>query len=294
MDTERLYHAYRNLLFSLAYRMLGSVMDAEDVVQEAFFTMNQLPEETKIQNEKAYLCKLVTNRCLNLLRSSSKQREVYVGTWLPEPLVQTDRSKQDPAEIYQQRELISTAYLLLLQQLSAMERAIFLLRELFQYPFSEIADIVGKSNTNCRQIYYRAKKSIDHKTTTETKDQATKLQVQQFVYSLLEGNIERLKELVTKDVVHYTDGGGKVQAVLHPVRGITKVILLYKRLMNWFKNPDKDYSYQFAEVNGNPGFVLTIDKQLTYVYSFESSNGKIQAIYAVANPDKLKHLSLGE
>jgi RNA polymerase sigma-70 factor (ECF subfamily) len=179
-----------------------------------------------------------------------------------------------------------------LQQLSAIERAVFLLREIFQYPYNEIADMVGKTNTHCRQIFYRAKKSIDNKPPTKTASAEMKLQVQQFVQLLLEGNMDRLKELVTQDVVHYTDGGGKVQAVLHPVRVISKVLFMYKQWMKWFKEPDQAYTYQFTEVNGDPGFVMTIGKQVTYVYSFEMLNERIQSIFTVANPDKLKHLHL--
>ncbi|WP_308737639.1 sigma-70 family RNA polymerase sigma factor [Paenibacillus sp. AR247] len=159
MSIEELYEAYRKPLISYAYRMLGSVMDAEDIVQEAFISYGRLEEPDAIRNERSFLYKIVTNRCLDLLRSSAKKRELYVGPWLPEPLMGLlDAAEADPSEIYMRRESISTAYLLLLQQLSAVERAVFLLREIFHYSFDEIAGMVGKSTANCRQIFHRAKK----------------------------------------------------------------------------------------------------------------------------------------
>lgn len=131
MDTEALYKTYQTPLFSLAYRMLGSVMDAEDIVQEAFLKYDQIPDSNPIENERAFLYKMVTNRCLDLLRSSAKKREMYVGPWLPEPLVEKGTLGADPSSTFLQQESISTAYLLLLQQLNPVERAVFLLREIF-------------------------------------------------------------------------------------------------------------------------------------------------------------------
>ncbi|GAA0136187.1 RNA polymerase sigma-70 factor [Paenibacillus sp. YSY-4.3] len=290
METEQLYLTYRPLLFSMAYRMLGSVMDAEDIVQEAFLAMNRLPSDANIRNVRAYLCKAVTNRCLNLLQSSAKQREVYMGTWLPEPLVEIEGAHGDPSEIVQQKETISTAYLLLLQQLSAMERAVFLLREIFQYPYDEIADIVGKSSFNCRQIFHRAKRSISHEPLNSEASSVSEAQVRNFIQALLAGDTERLLQLLSPDAVHYTDGGGKAHAALQPVVGVSRVIPFYSQWINWFRRSDSDYSYTIETVNGSPGIVTRISGCIAYVYSFGSSAGRIQTVYAVANPDKLKHL----
>lgn len=290
MDTEHLYQTYRTLLFSLAYRMLGSVMDAEDIVQDAFLAMNQLPSDANIRNEKAYLCKIVTNRCLNLLQSSAKQREIYVGTWLPEPLVQLEDESLDPSEIYQQRETISTAYLMLLQQLSAIERAVFLLREIFQYPYDEIAGMVGKSSFNCRQIFHRARKGIRHEPQDIGARTVTEKQVRQFIQSVIAGDANRLLQLLSPIVVHYTDGGGKAPAAQQPVVGATRVIPFYMQWMDWFGRPDSQYSYNITTVNGSPGIVMKIDGSVAYVYSFEATDSRIQSIYVVANPDKLNYL----
>lgn len=294
MVTDKQYQTYQPLLFSLAYRMLGNVMDAEDIVQEAFLSMNQASAGgEEIQNERAYLCKIVTNRCLNLLHSSAKQREVYVGTWLPEPLVQDEYFKQDPSDVYLQKESISTAYLLLLQQLNAVERAVFLLREIFLYPYNEIANIVGKSSSNCRQIFHRAKKNILNQPVNEIElnFSTTESRVQQFISSMLEGNIERLKDLLKHDVVHYSDGGGKTQAVRYPVMGITKVVQMYMEFSRQLNKSDKKYSYSVTCINGNIGCIFKIDNRIAYVSSFEIRNDKIQSVYTVANPDKLKHLT---
>src|SRR5690606_18389168 len=138
--------------------MLGSVMDAEDIVHEAFLLFDKVDNDTKIKNSKAYLCKIVTNRCIDKLRSAAKQREVYIGPWLPEPSVGDDLD--DPSISLEKKESISMAFLLLLQQLTEDERAVFLLREIFQYDYDDIASIVEKSSTNCRQIFHRAKKGI--------------------------------------------------------------------------------------------------------------------------------------
>jgi RNA polymerase sigma-70 factor (ECF subfamily) len=282
------------MLFSLAYRMLGSVMDAEDIIQETFVIVDQMPADMHIINEKAFLCKMVTNRCLNLLQSSVKQREVYIGTWLPEPLVQSGPSSLDPSEIYQQKESLSTAYLLLLQQLSATERAVFLLREIFQHPYEEIADMVGKSVFNCRQIFVRAKKSIYRnpgRTLKGSKNNGvTESQVQQFIQALIEGDTGTLLNLLDKDAIHYTDGGGKARAALFPVIGIGNILHFYKEFMQWFKATESGYSYRVANVNGSPGILLSIDGRISYVYSFGTVNDRIQKIYATANPDKLKHV----
>lgn len=296
MDTERLYNEYRTMLFSLAYRMLGSVADAEDIIQEVFITFDQMQADIHITNEKAYLCKMVTNRCINLLQSSVKQREVYIGTWLPEPLVQSRSSYLDPSEIYQQKESLSTAYLLLLQQLSATERAVFLLREIFQYPYEEIADMVGKSIINCRQIFVRAKKSIHRNPGRKPKGSkssgVTEIQVQNFIHALIDGDTGTLLNLLAKDAIHYSDGGGKAHAVRSPVVGVGNIIHFYEQVMQWFKVNRGRYSYQVATVNGSPGILLSIDGRISYVYSIEIVNDRMQRIYATSNPDKLKHIQL--
>lgn len=285
MSTESLYQTYKTMLFSLAYRILGSVMDAEDIVQEAFITFDQLPNRDQIENPKAYLSKIVTNRCIDLVRSSTKTRESYVGPWLPEPLVECQQ--HDPSQIYLNKESISTAYLLLLQQLNEVERAVFLLREVFHYSYDEIAEMVGKSNANCRQIFHRAKKSIHYEPQQSPTIATAEQQVKKFIDFLLEGDVDQLLQLVSKDVVLLTDGGGKVKAAHIPIIGAAKVIQLSVTLTKMYTG---QFTLSLPFVNGWPGVVLTMEDR-TIVYSFHFKGNQIQTIYSVANPDKLHHVN---
>lgn len=287
MSMEGLYQTYQPLLFSLAYRMLGSVMDSEDIVQEAFIAFNQLPNREQIENKKAYLCKIVTNRCLDLIRSSAKKREVYVGPWLPEPLLEIQDSPNDPAHVFLKQESISTAYLLLLQQLNATERAVFLLRDVFQYSYDEIAEILGKSNVNCRQIFSRAKKSMEFHPNKQPSISMAESTVKEFVQSILKGNVNQLLALISEDVTMYSDGGGKVKAAQMPIFGAARVIQVLQGLLKMYEGK---FTIAFTTVNGLPGLILTTDDQLQYVYSFAFNGNRIQTIYTVANPDKLRHL----
>ncbi|TCN01392.1 RNA polymerase sigma-70 factor (ECF subfamily) [Paenibacillus sp. BK033] len=287
MSIEELYKRYKTELFSLAYRMLGSVMDAEDIVQDAFLSYNGLSDAGTIRNERAFLYKIVTNRCLDLLRSSAKKREMYVGPWLPEPLLDKGTPDNDPSNKYLRSESISTAYLLLLQQLSATERAVFLLREIFHYSFEEIADMVGKSSTNCRQIFHRAKKSIHFDPDEQPSVSVAEENIKEFVNSLLQGNTAKLLELVSENVVFYSDGGGKVRAAQVPVVGFEQVLKLHQYSINLHGGK---ITYSFLMVNGLPGILLHSDEGIQYVYSFAYRDHKIEEIYAVANPEKLRHL----
>ncbi|PYI52700.1 RNA polymerase sigma factor SigJ [Paenibacillus flagellatus] len=289
-QTEQAYSLYKPLLFSLAYRMLGSVMDAEDVVQEAFFTLYKSGSD-HIHNMKAYMCKIVTNRCLELLRSTSKQREVYVGTWLPEPLVTTASDETDPMQSYLQKESVTTAYLLLLQQLSYVERAVFLLREAMQYDYDEIADIVGKSSANCRQIFHRAKRSLSVKGVSDTSDRsdlekATNL-VEQFMHALTTGDAARLMKFLSIDAVLLADGGGKVKALTQPLHGHLSIS---ESISSVLKKWPGSFTCRIAMVNGLPGIVVYKDTIMWSVFSFMIRDGRITNLYFVVNPDKLTHV----
>ncbi|GAB6927768.1 sigma-70 family RNA polymerase sigma factor [Paenibacillus sp. JCM 10914] len=287
-STESLYKMYRSPLFSLAYRMTGSVMDAEDIVQEAFLRYSQLEDRASIRNERAFLYKIVTNRCLDLLRSSAKKRELYVGPWLPEPLIENERAEMDPSDLYVQQETISTAYLLMLQQLNALERAIFLLREIFGYSYDEIADMLGKSSANCRQIYHRVHKSFHHNPEEVPSISIADELVTSFVHSLMQGNTNKLLELLSENVVFYSDGGGKVRAAQVPVAGALAVIKLHQNLLKMYEG---QYELIHTTVNGLPGIRLLFEDGGQYIYSFAFANDKIVNVYSVANPDKLRHVT---
>lgn len=270
--------------------MLGSVVDAEDIVQEAFLTLYK-SDPDHIQNMKAYLCKIVTNRCLDLLRSTRKQREEYVGTWLPEPLVTTASEETDPIYAYLQKESLSTAYLLLLQQLSYIERAIFLLREVMQYDYEEIAKIVGKSSANCRLILHRAKRSLsviddsDHLGNLN-REQNTNL-VEQFISALTSSNTKQIMKLLSTDATFYTDGGGKVKTILLPLHGHIQIA---QSTTNIWKKFTGNLTYRITMVNNLPGIVLYMDKKVLAVISLQIQKGQIANLYFVKNPDKLTHV----
>jgi RNA polymerase sigma-70 factor (TIGR02957 family) len=286
------YAAYKPLLFSVAYRMLGSVMDAEDIVQETFLSWETNKQE-HVQNEKAYLCKIVTNLCVNRLRSVSKQREVYIGPWLPEPLI-TDEANLagSPFSSYLHKESLSTAYLLLLQQLTWAERAVFVLREVLQYDYDEIADIVGKSSANCRQIFSRAKGAISGLSgsaeAAPLKSESIRLRVEQFVQALMSGNAGRLVSILKTDAHLYSDGGGKVRAAIHPILGAERISMFLLSLAG--KLP-QDFSFRIASVNGETGIVSYFGNEINHVITFRIEDDAITDIYIVINPDKLRHLA---
>jgi RNA polymerase sigma-70 factor (TIGR02957 family) len=283
VHTEQLFITYKSLLFSLAYRMLGSVQDAEDIVQDAYITWS---EQTlnQVQNPKAYLCKIVTNRCIDLLKSARKQREAYVGPWLPEPLL-TDNN-DDPALHYVMKESLSTAYLLLLEQLSETERAVFLLREVLEYDYHLIAEVVGKSSSNCRQIFHRAKKAIGNHIVQSSPPKASAL-TEQFVSAVVSGNVSKLLSLLAVDAKLLSDGGGKTKAALVPIMGSERISRFYMGIMAKAK---EDFSFKYTIVNGEPGIILYAEQRVFGVLSFQIKNDLIQTIYWVVNPDKLTHI----
>ncbi|MNM57393.1 ECF RNA polymerase sigma factor SigJ [compost metagenome] len=296
--TAEEYNSFRPLLFSLAYRMLGSVMEAEDIVQEAFLYVNETKPD-HILNPKAYLCKIVTHRCIDHLRSASKQREVYVGPWLPEPLVMNEDTRKGPDELYTHKESISTAYLLLLQQLSWTERAVFLLREVLQYEYNEIAEIVGKNSTNCRQIFRRARSALTRIPITDTDSEEVALPVkptvmeqasdavEQFVQALLSGDVNALLNIIKNDAILYSDGGGKVTAAVRPIYGAGRIAMFFSNLL---AKPPEGFSYSVTGVNGDIGIVTYTNGHPLNVVTFQVQEGQIANIYLVVNPDKLKHI----
>ncbi|PEJ44946.1 sigma-70 family RNA polymerase sigma factor [Bacillus wiedmannii] len=287
METEQLYETYQSLLFSLAYRILGSVMDAEDIVHDVFISLNNMEDVQTIENMRAYLCKMVTNRSIDKLRSAAHKRNVYVGMWLPEPFVE---EVDDPSESFVMKESISTAYLLLLQQLSEVERVVFILREVFSYEYEEIASIVDKSSANCRKIFQRARKSILDKpkqSTLSTKKMA--VYVEKFVSSLQCGDAQGMLEVLKTDAILKADGGGKVTTAIHPIYSADRIIRLFFGIG---KKLPEEYNVDYKMVNGAPGVIVKVNNKVTYVLSFTFENEKISNIYMMVNPEKLMHLNV--
>lgn len=282
-EAARTFENYRYLLFSIAYRMVGSVMEAEDVVQDAYLRYTAA-DTAAVESPKAYLTTIVTRLALDHLKSARVQREQYVGPWLPEPL----RTDQAPAQIVDRKETVSMAFLVLLEQLSPVERAVFLLREVFEYPYPEIAQIVEKSEANCRQLYSRAKKHLvadRPRFVTPPGDQRKLLN--QFVSALEEGDEASLVASLARDVEVHSDGGGKVTAARRPIVGRDAVVRFLFGIAR--ARPD-DLGVEFAEFNGDPALLLYSGERLFSVMTFLCYDGQIRRIHSVLNPDKLGHL----
>jgi RNA polymerase sigma-70 factor (ECF subfamily) len=279
----------RPLLFSIAYRMLGSVTEAEDIVQESLLRLERARQHgTEIESNRAFLTTVTTRLAIDQLRSARAKRETYFGPWLPEPLLTAD--EPDPAEVAEMSDSLSLSFLVLLETLSPVERAVFLLREVFDYGYDEIAQIVQKSETNCRQIFARARRRIDEGKPRfqADREQQTEL-ADRFVEAMREGSVEELIELLAPDAVFYGDGGGKGRGLPRPIFGAPKIA----RLLSAFKAEGDRLAASTRQVwvGGQPGIVnLDADGALINVMAFEVAEGRVQAVRSVINPDKLGHL----
>ncbi|WP_374721416.1 RNA polymerase sigma-70 factor [Peribacillus tepidiphilus] len=283
--TNELYTELKPVLFSLAYRMLGSVTDAEDMIQDTFLKAAQI-EEDKINNVKAYLCKILTNQCINYLKSAQKKREVYVGPWLPEPVI--FQEKDDPYHAILSKDYVSMAYLKLMETLSPQERAVILLREIMDFRYKEIADLLEKSEASCRKLHERGKHKLakipneGSFSYEENKETITK-----FIQSFNRGDISTLMNLVSEKVVLYSDGGGKVLAAKIPIMSRQRVLPF---LSGIYKNAPENFSFKIRNINGQPGIVTYTGSSILSVISFFIEKGTIQEIYIVVNPEKLDHI----
>jgi RNA polymerase sigma-70 factor (ECF subfamily) len=284
--TERdTFNEYRSLLFAIAYRMVGSVMDAEDIVQEAYLRW-QRRGETDVQSPKAYLSAIVTRLSIDHLRAAHVQRETYVGPWLPEPLV--TEVEPDVAETAALHESLSMAFLVLLETLTPLERAIFLLHDVFGYDFREIAGVVEKSEANCRQLAHRARQQIHARRPRFDPAPAHSEQLtRQFIAACTNGDLSGLLDTLADDVTLWSDGGGKTQAATRPVSGADRVAAFLIGVARKAWKPWGARPWPMA-VNGQPGFVFTVDGQVANTMAFDFVDGRIQAIRIVLNPDKLR------
>ncbi len=278
----RTFEKHRPLLFSIAYRMLGSVMEAEDMVQETYLRYLNTPVDT-IESPKAFLSKITTRLCLDHLKSAKVQREEYIGPWLPEPF-RTDGA----AESVDNYEMISMAALILLEKLSPLERAVFLLRGVFDYSYAEIAQIVEKSEANCRQSYHRARKYLNqNRPRFKTSPAAQRKLVKGFLQAIKTGDVDSLNGLLSNDVTLWSDGGGKATAARHPLVGKDHISQLL--LVSYRKRP-KNVEIELAEVNGVISILYRIENKVVGVITFDANDSGITDIWAVWNPDKLQHL----
>ncbi|MET3193453.1 RNA polymerase sigma factor SigJ [Bacillus sp. OAE603] len=288
MDIDILYSEYKPLLFSIGYHMLGSVEDSEDLVQDTFVAIHQLSKTSNEEpnNIKAFLCKVMTNRCLDLLKSSRKKREVYVGPWLPEPILQLklEGTHEDPAEKVILDETISYALLVLLEQLTPVERAVFLLREVFEFDYKNIADILSKTEMNCRKIFSRMKEKIQaNHQNTKPNIREDFLLAKRFIEAVGTGNLEVLISLLTDDIVLISDGGGKVKAALRPLSNKNHVIAF---LIGVAKKEADSAEVKLVMVNGQIG--ILVDGKDPTIICFERAGDCYKRIYLVRNPDKIR------
>jgi RNA polymerase sigma-70 factor (ECF subfamily) len=275
---------HRGRLLGLAYRMLGSRSDAEDVVQDAYL---RFAGAQGVHNAEAFLVTIVTRLCLDRLKSAKAQREVYVGPWLPEPVFDAEGLSADAAT--ELADDLSFALLLALDRLSPMERAAFLLHDVFDTPFSEIAAMLDRTEASCRQLASRARRAVrDERPAPATTPNNHARLLQAFGEAVASGNVAQLVELLRADAVALTDGGGRKTAARNPIVGAEKIARFFIGLAA--KNAGHDIRVEPAMINGAFGALLYLDGALDHTMSMAIDGEKIAAIYIVRNPDKLRHL----
>src|SRR5215213_3445463 len=274
---------HRSLLFAIAYRMLGSVADAEDAVQETYLRWSRTMEQgEEIHSPKAWLTTTISRVCLDQLGSARAKREQYIGPWLPEPIAGVT---PDVADTVADFDSLSFAFLVLLESLSPKERAVFLLHDVFGYDFASIGEIVGESDAYCRQL---AKRARTHMVERRPRFAADRVQQERlttdFLRAVSEGDMLALIETLTDDVTVFSDGGGKVNAARKPVVGRDKATLF---LTNLARLAPAGTSFRIEPINGQPGIVTLVDGEVRNVVTFDFADSAIRTIYIVVNPDKL-------
>ena len=286
------FETYRPYLFGIAYRMLGSAMDAEDMVQETYLRYSTTPET--ISSLKAFLTTIIIRLCMDQLHLARRKREQYVGPWLPEPLLTSEAlAAVSPEERVEREESISMAFLLVLEQLQPVERAVFLLREVFDYDYAEIASFLSKSEVACRQWFSRAKKHLaDHQPRFSAPPETQKQMLISFQRALQAGEMAPLMNMLAEDVTFWADGGGKVKGVAtQPLSGRDMVASFILSNSPIFRNTlPADSRLELAEVNGQPALVTRSGERAFAVLTIDVEADRIQAIRFVANPDKLTHI----
>jgi RNA polymerase sigma-70 factor (TIGR02957 family) len=276
--------AHRNLLFTIAYEMLGSAADAEDVLQETWLRWAGVDAAT-VQNQRAYLVRITTRQALVRLRTLGRRKESYVGQWLPEPLL----TAPDVAEDVELADSVSMAVLLVLETLAPTERAVFVLREVFDVPYDEIAEAVGKTPAAVRQIAHRARAHVAARRPREVVSPAkSRDAIEAFRRAIETGDLQRLLDTLAPDVVLLGDGGGVKQAVLRPVAGADRVARL---LVAGLGRVGATATLRPAQVNGHPALLLRLDGELDTVLAVHFADGLVSGLYAVRNPEKLSHMT---
>jgi RNA polymerase sigma-70 factor (TIGR02957 family) len=293
VDGADTFIAHRELMFSMAYRMLGTVADAEDVVQDAWLRWSAAPRDD-VAEPRAYLLRTVTNIALNRLRSAQARREAYVGPWLPELLL--TQTNQDITERAEVAESVSVAMLVVLESLTPEERAVFVLREVFDFGYPEIAAALHRSEPTVRQIAHRARGHVQaRRPRFEVDREQQRAVTARFLAAAVGGDINGLLEILAPDVTLITDGGGRAKAALRPIRGAAKVARI---LAAFGERPGqgfalRDMSIEQIEINGEPGALFVADGRLVAAGTLTVASGRVTAIQVVANPEKLDAISAG-
>jgi RNA polymerase sigma-70 factor (ECF subfamily) len=291
MNQVETFQTHRSALFAVAYRMLGSASDAEDVVQDAWLRFSAA-QPADLRSTKSYLTTVVTRLCLDRLKSARTAREEYVGPWLPEPLATDDRP--GPERSLAQAESVTLAFMVLLETLSPEERAVFLLREVFDYEYDEIAAMLDTSSANCRQLFHRAKGRIaERKPRFRDAAEEKRPLVERFIRAFGAGDEEELTRVLAADVGFWSDGGGKVLAARRPVFGrdhVARVLAGIRRTAPSSGVALESVRLDVVEVNGEPAMVIRVEGRLDSVYTMSIEDGAIAAIRVVRNPDKLAYL----
>ena len=280
-ESTDVFVAHRNLLFTVAYEMLGSAADTEDVLQEAWLRWVDV-DRTDVRDERAYLVRVVTRLSLNRMRSNARRRETYVGPWLPEPL----KTAPDVAEDVELADSVSLAMLTVLETLGPTERAVFVLREVFGFDYDEIAASVDKTPAAVRQIAHRARAHVAERRPRNETTQAQHARVlERFLHASSTGDVQGLLEVLAPDVVLVADGGGLRKAALRPILGADKVARFLAAATQ-----DLEFTRELAHVNGSLGVHILVDGRVETVVSAVLENGLIAGLYAVRNPEKLARL----
>lgn len=286
-DSAELFERYRPELFRLAYSMLERIAPAKDVVQEAFLRW-QKQDPDQIHSHRAYLSRIVSNLCLDELKSARNQREQYIGPNLPEPLVSSE--EENPQYQIELSESLSMALFITLQQLTPVQRAVFLLREVFDYDYASIAEVIDKTESHCRKIAQRSRDQVkaNRPNLEKSKPKQHEL-VTAFIEAVQKGNISEIESMLAEEAILYSDGGGKVTAARKPIYGANKIARFMVGIQKQ-KGEGQTVDIIFRDINGDPGMVIYLDNKLFNVWSFHVEKNAIQNIFVVLNPDKLQHL----
>jgi RNA polymerase sigma-70 factor (ECF subfamily) len=281
-----LFNQHRDLLFSISYRMLGSVADAEDILQETFIRWQQTPD-VDIKSPRAYLVTILTRLCLTYLESAQVRRQEYYGQWLPEPLL-TDLA--DPiSKALEVPESLSMAFLVLLERLTPMERGVFLLREVFDYDYAEVGKILGQTEANCRQVLRRARLHVaENRPRFDTSLEQRERLMKEFLQATSGGDLQQLVAMLSKDAILHSDGGGKGPALPKQILGAQKVARAI--IGGARKFVPKTLIHRMRQINGELGIVSYLDGRPHSVFTVDIVGGHIRNIYIVSNPEKLAHL----